>query len=563
MTGDRFRGTRRMILRRVLVVPLVTMMLLFATLTYYFASNLRCLEEARLIRIAQGHRDLIEQFLRERSADLRYVVASNSFEDIISGGRLATILGELQRHSPAFLDMGVFDHRGNHVAYVGPYELQGRSYAHTEWFRHVREKNIYISDVFLGYRNVPHFVIAVGREGAERWWCLRSTIDSLFFSKLVENVRVEKTGEAYLINHDGAFQTRRRSGGDLMEMDPDHATYRAEEASVAAFTAKNASGGRHLYATGRISPTAWLLVVRQEIGEAYAPLTRAVLVAGTAIVVGGVVAFSIAFVLASGVASELMVAEAEKRRMGSELLMAGRLAELGEMSTGIAHEINNPLQVIKTESAYLGDILEKIKEGRSGDHTGSLQLMRESIDQINVQVDRSKEITRGLLKFACQIEPQIRAIDLPTLLSDIARALKRRAQGKGIRIVEEIAPDLPALRTDPNQLQQVFLNLLNNAFDALREDRPGEIRITAARSDHELTVSVADNGCGIPPEHLEKVFLPFFTTKPPGRGTGLGLSACYGIVEGLGGRITVASELNVGSVFTVQLPLDGPSGEAT
>jgi two-component system NtrC family sensor kinase len=111
------------------------------------------------------------------------------------------------------------------------------------------------------------------------------------------------------------------------------------------------------------------------------------------------------------------------------------------------------------------------------------------------------------------------------------------------------------IESDPAQLQQVFLNLLNNAIHALRNRDNAEIRITAEKEEDQLAISIGDNGCGIPPENLEKIFMPFFTTKPVGQGTGLGLSTCYGIVQRLGGKMSVSSELNVGSVFTVYLPL--------
>lgn len=552
-----FKHVRRVILSRVLLVPFVAVILVFGTLVYYFAANLRTQADRELTRVADAHRSMVEGFLSERCSDLRYVVSSRGFAELSSDENLAAVFERLQIKSHAFFDLGVFDEAGNHAAYIGPFDLEGKNYAETEWFQHVQNAGVYVSDVFLGYRNIPHFIIAVrGSEGGRAWY-LRATIDTFFFNDLVENIRVGKTGEAYLVNEEGVFQTRRRSGGGLMEPDPDFPVYRTREDASTTFAADDKTGKRHLYATRRLTSTGWLLVVRQEIGDAYAPLVRAVLLAVVMIVAGGAVVVTTGFLLATGVANQLTVADMEKRRMGSQLIMAGKLAEVGEMSAGLAHEINNPLQVMKSEQTFAFDILEEMESKKDGCQPEHLKVLRESIGQMGAQIDRCKKITLGLLKFARESETSIQAIDLQPFLREVITMVERRAWEENIQIIVQVEPGLPLLKTDPAQLQQVFLNLFNNAIDAVKGRDGGEIRVTAAKSDHHISVSIADNGCGIAPEHMKKIFLPFFTTKPVGQGTGLGLSTCYGIMERLGGQVTVQSELNVGTVFTVRLPLSG------
>ena len=556
MGSEGFRRTRRMILGRVLLAPFVVVLLVCGTLVYHFAANLHYQLGAKLVRIVDGHRRIIEQFLEERTADLQFIAASSRFEDLTREGQLNRILGHLQQGSQAFLDLGVFDDKGNHVAYAGPYsDLVGRNYSQTKWFLEIREKPVYISDVFLGFRKIPHFVIVVRQESRDRTWFLRATIDSLFFNDLVGSIRVGKTGEAYLINPDGVFETPRRSGGDLMEVDPDHSLYRSDEREILSFSAKDKAGSRYLYATGRLRQTGWILVVRHETGEAYAPLVRAVGTAVALIVVGGGIFVFIGFVLASGLANRLRIADLEKREMGTQLIMAGKLAEVGEMSSGVAHEINNPLQVMKSEYTLIREILKDAETGRNALTPEDLRQVLDSVDQINVQIDRCKQITQGLLKFARKSEPSIQPIGLPSFIHEVVGMVEHRALLDNIRIVEKSEQGLEPIESDPAQLQQVFLNLLNNAIHALRNRDNAEIRITAEKEEDQLAISIGDNGCGIPPENLEKIFMPFFTTKPVGQGTGLGLSTCYGIVQRLGGKMSVSSELNVGSVFTVYLPL--------
>ncbi|GAB4346461.1 MAG: PAS domain-containing sensor histidine kinase [Candidatus Abyssubacteria bacterium] len=558
MEAGRFKDIRRIIMRRVLLVPFITLALVFSTLVYYFATNLRSQVETNLVRTADAHRSMIEGFLRERCFDLRYVAASNTFEELSREQRLAKVFEQLQQRSRAFFDLGLFDEKGTHVMYIGPYELQGKDYAQALWFQQARQSEVFVSDLFMGYRNDPHFVIAVRQDDGECTWYLRATIDWFFFNDLVENVRVGKTGEAYLINREGVFQTRCRSGGDLMERDPDFSVYAKHEGRTSFFAASDHKGERHIYATGHIEPMGWLLVVRQSVSDAYSPLIRAVVIGIMTIVAGGGLAVFMGFMLASGVANQLTMADMEKRRMGTQLIMAGKLAEVGEMSAGVAHEMNNPLQVIKGEETYMRDILDEMEKNGTILDPDNLKLLRESVEQIDIQVERGKQITAGLLGFARKTEARIETLDMRSLIPVVVSMVERLAQVENVRIVQEFEASLPTIRSDPAQLQQVFLNLLNNAIDALKPKGGGEIRVTAASTDDDLLISVTDDGIGIAPENMEKIFLPFFTTKPVGQGTGLGLSTCYGIVERLGGQITVSSELNVGTVFTVRLPLAGP-----
>ena len=552
----KFSRIRRIILTRVLLAPFIILMIVCSTLVYYFATNLFDRVESELMLVADDHRYLIEQFFSERTEDLQFIAGANTFKSIHQQRRLADIFHVLQSTSPAFLDLGVFDKEGNHVAYEGPYPLEGKSYSQAEWFKAVCEKSIYISDVFLGYRDTPHFIIAVKKMEDGEPWYLRATIDTQFFNNLVENVRVGKTGEAFLINKDGVLQTRKRSGGSLMDTDPDFSGYQSDNERIMSFTAKNYKDEKYLYATGRLPKTGWFLVVRQDFLDAAAPLIRAVLIAISLVFIGGAVVVLIAFFLASGLAHRLTMADAEKREMGSQLIMAGKLAEVGEMSAGMAHEINNPLQVMMSEITMIKDLFS---DCRTGDPVNkeTLDLMADSVDQIGVQINRCSNITQGLLKFARKTESIILKINPHEMINEIVAMVEHQAQLKGITIHQEVDPELPEIESDPSQLQQVFLNLLNNAIYAVKDRADGHIRITSELDDKFILLTVADNGCGIDPDQLKKIFVPFFTTKPVGKGTGLGLSTCYGIIEGLGGNITVTSESNVGSVFSVQLPRSG------
>jgi two-component system NtrC family sensor kinase len=550
-----------MILSRVLLAPFVTVMLICTTLVYFFADNLRDHVVAKLDCLADGHRRLLEQFLTERAAELRLAADSHPVAELRRPEKLEAVLRQLQQASRGFFDLGLFDDQGNHLAYIGPYQLQGKNYARTEWFQAARLREVYFSDVFLGFRNSPHFIVVVRKQEEGRDWFLRATIDTVFFNELVESIRVGKAGEAYVVNREGVFQTESRSGGGLMERDPDFERYRGVEGGIQSFSAIGASGDRCLFAVGRLAVTGWTLVVREPAAEVYAPLLRAVMVAVGMIVAGGGVVVSLAYVLATSLGRQLTLAEVEKRQLGNQLILAGKLAEVGEMSSGVAHEINNPLQIICSEQMLIADLLAE-EEKKGAIDRGRFNAILDSLHQIGVQIDRCKQITQGLLKFARKHEPSLREVRLDEFIDDVVKVVALRAEKQGIEIVKQLDPAVPAIVTDPGQLQQVLVNLLNNSVYALHDRAAGQIRIASSRDRDCLALSVTDNGRGIPPEHLEKIFMPFFTTKPVGQGTGLGLSTVYGIVERLGGSIDVASEVDTGSVFTVRLPLAGPERTA-
>ncbi len=554
---DRQKQVRRMLLIRVLLVPMAIVLLVCGTLVYHFANYSIQQVKGELARIAADHCTLIDQFFEERVTDLRFIASSYRLNELKNNGMLREIFHHLQAGSHAFFDIGVFDVKGKHLAYVGPYDLTGKEYGQTEWFQAVKENGLYISDEFLGYRNIPHFIVAVQRIEEEKTWYLRATIDTYVFNDLVEKIRIGKTGEAYLVNRDGILQSRRRSGGKLMEADDDFGGYIIEDESIASFSARSNNGQRYLYAVGPLRQTDWLMVVRQSATDAYETLTFAVIISVVMILVGGVVVLAMGFVQATNMANRLNQARMERQEMKTQLIIAGKLAEVGEMSMGLAHEINNPLQVMQSELAMIYEVMSEVQQADTPVDSENMNILKDSVDQIGVQIERCSKITHGLLKFARKRESTIQPIDMQTFLPEVVGMVEKRAHVENIRIIQEFNPDLPPIMSDANQLQQVFLNLLNNAVYALKGKESGRIRLKCFRDDEDMVVIVEDNGCGISPENMEKIYLPFFTTKPVGQGTGLGLSTAFGIVDGLGGTITVESEVNVGTVFTIRLPLSG------
>lgn len=264
----------------------------------------------------------------------------------------------------------------------------------------------------------------------------------------------------------------------------------------------------------------------------------------------------LSMVSALRLASQVAKAQAQKCFLDEQLIQSQKLASIGELSSGIAHEINNPLAIIGQEVEWIRQLL---KENESAGVKGMEDIV-ESVQEIAKQVGRCSEITHKLLDFARKKDPLIQGAEINKLIEDMVKLVEKDASHKDIRIVRAYQPSLPLVYTDPPLLRQVILNLLNNAAYAIGKN--GAITVaTALSSAGTLDIDIKDTGCGIPKEHLNKIFDPFFTTKPPGKGTGLGLSICHGIIVRLGGKFSVESNVGEGTTFTVHLPLQQKKGE--
>jgi histidine kinase len=238
-----------------------------------------------------------------------------------------------------------------------------------------------------------------------------------------------------------------------------------------------------------------------------------------------------------------------------QLIQASKMTTLGEMATGVAHELNQPLSVIKTASRFF------IKKVRNGEPIPS-HLLSTMAEEIDSHVDRASKIINHMREFGRKSDKRLDPISINDVLNRASEIFSQQLKARGIDVAWELAPDLPAVRADANRLEQVFINLLINARDAIEENvqahphLKGEkkIFITSRRSGAMVEVEVRDTGKGIPGSVIGKVFEPFFTTKEVGKGTGLGLSISYQIIKDFGGTIRAVSREGEGARFILKFP---------
>jgi two-component system NtrC family sensor kinase len=232
------------------------------------------------------------------------------------------------------------------------------------------------------------------------------------------------------------------------------------------------------------------------------------------------------------------------RTIQAQLMQSAKLASLGRLASGVAHEINGPLNGILTLSHLL---MRRLKDNPE---------LQKELELITRETTRASSVVRGLLDFARESKPQKRPCPINELILHTLSLVEGQAVFQNIRIIRNLGSQLPILLLDANQVQQVFMNILLNAADAMPQG--GSLTITSnyVPGDANLQVKFTDTGCGIPEENLNQIFDPFFTTKADKKGTGLGLAVSYGIVDRHRGRIEVQSELGRGTTFTLHLPLE-------
>jgi len=245
-----------------------------------------------------------------------------------------------------------------------------------------------------------------------------------------------------------------------------------------------------------------------------------------------------------------------RKQMEQQMIVTERLASLGTLSTGVAHEINNPLAIIRESAGWMRQLITKDELKGMPRHDDFVK----ALDKVEKSVERASRITHQLLGFVGKSESAVTEVNLPELAEEAILLITHEVRNRNIKIVRQMESSLETIWSDAYQIRQVLLNLLTNAIHAVNSE--GTITIAIEDAGDSQVIMVSDTGQGIPRENLDKIFEPFFSTKSPGQGTGLGLFVSRGIVEKLGGTVEVASKIGQGTSLSIRLPkhLDGTDG---
>jgi two-component system NtrC family sensor kinase len=526
-----------------LLISVPTLILVLVT-----TSNLRDAvidkTELSLGRLIEHKKDVVSLFLKEKEDLLTLLVGMYPIDFLGRQENLDTLFRAVNQ-AGSIVDLLVIDSSGKQLTYVGPYakSITGKNYFDAQWFQDVLINGSHVSDVFLGFRNVPHFVVAV--TDPLKSYVLRATINSEIFNKLLLSAQIGPNGDSFIVNGAGTLQTPSRQG--LKELTgKDKALLEHHEGTVIT------RDDETITATRWVKDGQWCLFVKARIEDSLGPFYKnrnnAIL-----IIVTTSIFFLVLGVLLTGYFLRRLEAYDRKRaELGHQMVQIEKMATVGRLAAGIAHEINNPLQMITNQAGWIGELLPDEDPAQ----LKNLDEYQKAVEQIKHHVRRAGTITHRLLGFSRKISTEKQSVHLNDLIEEAISFVEHEAGYTNVSIVRKYDKGLPPTMTDGPQLQQVFLNLLNNAIDAVGHGGTIEIRTATAGPD-SIILEFADSGPGIKPENLKQIFDPFFTTKEPGKGTGLGLYISYDIVQKLGGTIKVENRKGGGAVFTIVLPVIG------
>ena len=489
-------------------------------------------------------------FLEEKLSALRFLSATYTYDQLSDKRVLYSLFVNFKNEFGELVDLGIIDAKGIQRSYAGPYQLEGRDYSGQDWFNEATVRGVYISEAFMGYRKIPHFAIAVRREipGKGTFWILRATIDMETLYRYLSTINLKQDDDAFIVNREGTLQTPSRSHGRVLEkVIPDMPT---PQQGVFLTEMMMNEQSRFIIGYAPIRNSTWFLgvVVKSTVYSKLFGIFRSGLgvfyLVVVLIAIGILVNLRISFTVVN------WIREAEQKREEAivETEHAGKLASIGRLAAGVAHEINNPLAIINEKAGLMKDILQM-----SGDFPSKENFLVQ-IKGISDSLNRCRTITHRLLGFARRMDVTPIETDINETIKEVLGFVERELLYRNVSLEMNLGDKVPMVLIDKGQIQQVFLNIINNAIDAV--DDGGLISIGTELKDQDtVRVTIKDNGSGIPRDALKHIFEPFYTTKENGKGTGLGLSISYGIITRLGGTITVESEVGKGTSFVIEIPV--------
>ncbi len=555
LKNNYYQSLTRKLIFTVIVVSFAPMILVSGVIFNQFRESYKEKVYAHLGVLVKKHKNNIDTFLNEKMNDIRFLAKTSSFEELSDESFLQNRLVALQQeYDTVFEDLGVINDEGVQIAYAGPFDLTNAQYLEADWFKKSIKTQYFISNVFLGLRGLPHFIVAIRQSIGEKYWILRATIDFAAFNNIVENIRIGKTGSAFILNREGEFQTKphiliithKETYLDFIKKGT------RTQNGINIIEKKDGPGKKTIYVSAFLKNGDWLMVYQQHTADAFSDLRRTQNIAAIIFLIGGLAIITMAILLSKRMVSRIATADHEKGIMSQQVIETGKLATVGELAAGIAHEINNPVAIMVEEAGWIQDLLEE----EEFQETENLDELERALKQINIQGKRCKEITHKLLSFARKTDSRVQVVQVNELIEDAVGLSEQRAKYSKVVINTNLEKNLPFIQASQTEMQQVFLNLINNALDAMDGKGGGTIDITSRLEDNNIIINFADNGPGIHRYNLARIFDPFFTTKPVGRGTGLGLSICYGIIKKMGGEINVQSVIDMGTTFSIRIPKD-------
>ena len=523
------------------------LMVLSAYFHFQFNSTLKNSERLNLTALSESQRNTIDLFLQERVVNLFSLFHYTQLKIKPSRQEMEYYLHNLRQSSDSFIDVGFLNSKGLQTGYAGRFpSLHGKVYSNEDWFKLLmkQEKDYLISDIYLGFRNKPHFTIATKQLIDGKYHIIRSTLDPDKFYMFLRTISHGKDVDSAIINDKGVYQIVDPGRGKVLS----RSDFIPPSNIETGFQELEKECDSCLVAYSWLTEAKWALLVRQPASVAHIQMLRARKVLMVSIIIILIIATIIIVYTVYKIVGKAETEAQQRQEMHLQLIHASKLASVGEIATGVAHEINNPLAIITSTSGVIKDMLNPKFNLDSSPEKILIELKN-----IDNAAFRAKGITKQLLSLGRKNEPKPVPCNLNNIIDEvISGVIEQEFKVDDIELNLNYAADLPEIPLDPDHIRQVVLNLINNAHDAI--SGPGAITITTKTDKDKIKVEIEDTGKGMTIDQVKQIFNPFYTTKEVGQGTGLGLSVSLNIVESMGGEIDVQSIKGSGSVFTVVFP---------
>jgi len=506
--------------------------------------------EAELIastsRLVSNTRRTLTAVFAERQEALKFVIADNPLEALEDPVRLKGILKNLQTAFGGFVDIGVIAAGGRQTVYEGPYDLEGKDYNQDPCFTTAMSRGACISHMVLGFRNQPHLVISVRKNSGEATTAVvRSSLDTRRFHELLERLDIGAYGDVFIINHQGELQTPSRRYGAVFTQIPLPVPPFAEHTQVYQTTS---AGLDMVVGYAFIPDTGFILMIVKDKRERLRPWIQTRIELVGFLVISVVAVVGVILGMSTFLVHKIFLTDQKRLAALHQAEYANKMASIGRMAASVAHEINNPLAIINEKAGFIKDLFTFTNQYKE-----DVRILQ-PIDAILYAVKRAGKITTRLLTFVRNLASSVEQVRLDEVIWEVLRFLGKEAEYRNITIRTDFADALPELHSDRGKLEQIFVNIINNAYAAMNDGGHLDIEVRPAEKN-AVVVSIADDGCGIPAEDIQRIFEPFFSTKTGQGGTGLGLSITYNLVQEIGGCIQVQSQVGKGTRFTIHLPL--------
>lgn len=548
---------RRIWKQTVIIFSIVAIVPLVVTALFSYRVHRTSTESEMMrstIRLVSNTDQSILFFLKEYRSVLDLVTHDNTFEDLSSAVKFDNLLTIAQMEIDGIDGLEIIDSSGLRKAFAGSTALKTQLLNRRPSYRDVFERSVYVSEVFSVSNGSYHFNYTIGRmlPDGKRYF-LRAIINTEGLNKFMHRLTTGTSEDIFLLNHQNVLQTPSSFFGNPLTKIDLPVPEATNEASL--FETKDSAGNQLIVGQVFIPQTPFTLMVIKSKEVSLQTWYKTPKAFMWILVLSVLVIFAVTIAMATWLVDQMHEADQERVRTLHQVEQTTKMASLGRLASGVAHEINNPLAIINQKAGHIKDILSV-----SDDHEHH-QKLTDLADAIVNSVQRSSSVTKRLRDFAGHLNASIEKIDLKEIITEVNQILAKESNFRCIAIHIDVADDLPSFKSDRGRLQQIFFNLFNYMISTMNEG--GHLDIKAQWQDKDnIAVILSDNGPGLPENDLKGIFEPFSNFATNTGSTNLSLAVTFALVQQIGGDIGIDSRLGIGTRFDIRIPAQLPESVA-